>query len=163
MEGGVYGRVKAFYRASPLIPAPFASLSEKSVRGRTVKSYATPAQQKALRQLRDAVPPDVRTAFESAFAAWKASWFRGSLAASSDPHTRTVGPEFDAIVSLGPVVVPLVVKKLADPENFLALQLYDVIQPDNRLVVQFDAGDERITEGEQGRARRVVQTWFANR
>jgi hypothetical protein len=54
-------------------------------------------------------------------------------------------------------------EKLGDPDNFLALQLYDAIQPDERLVVQYGPDDERILEGEQGRARRVVQTWLTHR
>ena len=57
----------------------------------------------------------------------------------------------------------IVNEKLADPDNFLALQLYDAMQADDRLVVQFQPDDERILEGEQGRARRVVRAWFANR
>jgi hypothetical protein len=64
---------------------------------------------------------------------------------------------------MGPAILPLVVEKLADPENFLALQLYDAIQPDEHLIVQYGPEDERIVEGEQGRARRVVQTWLTNR
>ena len=44
----------------------------------------------------------------------------------------------------------------------MALQLYDAIQPSERLLVQYGPDDERILEGEQGRARRVVQAWFAN-
>jgi len=59
--------------------------------------------------------------------------------------------------------LPLVVDKLADADNFLALQLYDAIQPDERLVVQYGPDDERILEGERGRARHVVQTWLTNR
>jgi hypothetical protein len=41
--------------------------------------------------------------------------------------------------------------------------LYDAVQPDLNLLVQFEPDDERIVEGEQGRARRVVQAWCANR
>src|SRR5207249_11473195 len=109
------------------------------------------------------VPARVRTAFEAAFTAWKKNWFRGGLAASSDPHARAVGSEFDALVALGPSILPLLIEKLADPENFLALQLYDAMQSDENLLVQFEPDDERVVEGEQGRARRVVQAWFANR
>lgn len=61
------------------------------------------------------------------------------------------------------MILPLLIEKLADPENFLALQLYDAMQTDENLLVQFEPEDERIVEGEQGRARRVVQVWFANR
>ena len=59
--------------------------------------------------------------------------------------------------------MPLVVEKLAEPDSFLALQLYDAIQANERLVVQYGPDDERILEGEQGRARRVVQAWRTNR
>lgn len=128
----------------------------------TSKSYLTGVEKKALREQLDSVPPQVRAAFEAAFSAWKDTWFSGGLAISSNPHTRAVGAEFDALIALGPAALPLVVEKLADPDNFLALQLYDAMQPNERLIVQFEPGDERILEGEQGRARRVVHAWFAN-
>ena len=130
--------------------------------GKATKSYLSSAQKKALREQRAAIPAELQTAFDSAFRAWKATWFSGGLAISSDPHTRAVGKEFDALVALGPGILPLVIEMLADPENFLALQLYDAIQPNERLVVPIAPDDERILEGEQGRARRTVQAWFAN-
>ena len=129
---------------------------------KAAKSYMSAAQRRALRAERERVPEGVRTAFEDAFAAWKRTWFSGGLAVSSNPHTRAVGREYDTLIALGPTVLPLVVEKLADPENFLALQLYDALQPNEKLLVQFEPDDERILEGEQGRARRVVQAWFAN-
>lgn len=127
----------------------------------TSASLSAP-QSKALRERVRSVPGDLRAAFEEAFNAWKGSWFRGGLAFSSDPPTRAVGAEFDALIALGSGIIPLVIEKLVDPENFLALQLYDTIQPNRSLLVQFGPDDERILEGEQGRARRVVQAWFSN-
>jgi hypothetical protein len=129
---------------------------------KTTKLRLTAAQKRMLREQINGIPADVRREFEDAFAAWKGTWFSGGLAISSDPHTRAVGKEFDELIALGPAVLPLVIEKLIDPENFLALQLYDAIQPDERLLVQYGADDERILEGEQGRARRVVRAWFAN-
>jgi hypothetical protein len=129
---------------------------------KSAKSYMSPAQRRAVHAERDRVSQEVRSAFEDAFAAWKNTWFSGGLGISSDPHTRTVGKEYDALVALGPSILPLVVDKLADPENFLALQLYDALQPNEKLLVHFEPDDERILEGEQGRAQRVVQAWFAN-
>jgi hypothetical protein len=96
-------------------------------------------------------------AFHKAFAVWKSVWFSGGLAISSNPHTRAVGKEYDALIALVPDILPLVVEQLADPENFLALQLYDALQPNEKLLVQFEPDDERILEGEQERAQRVVQ------
>jgi hypothetical protein len=136
---------------------------EEGMKERTSGSSLTTAQKKALREERSSVAAELRDAFEAAFNAWKDTWFSGGLAISSDPHTRAVGKEFDALIALGPRILPLVVEKLAEPDNFLALQLYDAIQPDERLVIQYGPEDERVLEGEQGRARRVVQAWLANR
>ena len=163
LVSGTYGRVTAFYRQARTLSAANEPLAEEIMKEKTAKSYLTPAYRKVLGDVCERIPPDVRAAYGSAFAAWKASWFSGGLAFSSDPHTRTVGREYDALIAMGPAIIPLVVESLADPENFLALQLYDAIQPNGQLLVQFGPDDERILEGEQGRARRVVHTWFANR
>ena len=130
---------------------------------KSVKSYLTTAQKRALNEHRAEVSKDVNQAFDTAFAAWKESWFRGGLAINSNPQARAVGPEFDALIALGPDVLPLLIEKLADPEKFLALQLYDAMQHNEKLLVHFEPDDDRILEGEQGRAERVVQAWFANR
>ncbi len=89
--------------------------------------------------------------------------WKSRLAISSDPHTRAVEREYDALIAMGSEILPLLIERLADPENFLALQVYDAVQSDENLLVQYEPDDERIVEGEQGRARRVVQAWFANR
>jgi hypothetical protein len=163
LTGSLYGRVVAFYRESHLLEAVLVPVVEEMMRGKIAKSNLTVAQKKALREERAALPAEVQRTFDNAFQAWKATWFSGGLAINSDPHTRGVGKEFDALVALGPLILPLVIEALADPENFLGLQLYDAIQPNGQLVVHFAPDDERILEGEQGRARRTVQAWFANR
>ncbi len=129
---------------------------------KSAKSYMSADQRRALNEERQRVPEKDRADFVDAFAAWKKTWFSGGLAISSDPHTRAVGKEYDALIALGPAILPLVVEQLADPENFLVLQLYDALQPSEKLLVQFEPDDERILEGEQGRAKRVVKAWFAN-
>ncbi len=157
-----YGHVVAFYRRSRALPAAYEAAREDVMKEKSAKSYMSAAQRRTLNEEREGVSEEVRTAFEGAFAAWKNTWFSGGLAISSNPHTRAVGKEYDALIALGPAVLPLVVEKLADPENFLALQLYDAMQASENLLVQYEPDDERILEGEQGRARRVVQAWFAN-
>ncbi|HWB10879.1 MAG TPA: hypothetical protein VG826_16745 [Pirellulales bacterium] len=157
-----YGRVVAFYRRGRTLLAAYETAIEDMMKEKAAKGYLSAGQRRALSEQRGKVPEDVRTAFEDAFVAWKKTWFSGGLAISSDPHTRAVGREYDALIALGPVILPLVVDKLGDPENFLALQLYDALQPSDKLLVQFEPDDERILEGEQGRAKRVVRAWFAN-
>jgi hypothetical protein len=163
LVGGLYGHVIAFYTKVRTLPAPFAAIAEDVMSERLPKSYLSANQKQQLQKEESEIPAKTRAAFETAFKAWKESWFRGGLAVSSDPHTRAVGPEFDGLVALGPTILPLLIEKVADPANFLALQLYDAMQSDENLLVQFEPDDERIVEGEQGRARRVVQAWFANR
>jgi len=157
-----YGRVVGFYRASRLQGTEFASILERAVKEKTSKHYLTGGEKKVLREQLNEVSTEMRAAFDAAFSAWKDTWFSGGLAISSNPHTRAVGAEFDRLIALGPAILPLIIEQLADPENFLALQLYDAMQPSERLLVQFGPADERILEGEQGRARRVVHAWFAN-
>ena len=101
-------------------------------------------QRKSIAGDREHIPAELRSTYESAFAAWKATWFSGGLAISSNPNTRTVGKEYDALIAMGPAIIPLVVESLADPENFFTLQLYDAIQPNEKLLVQYEPEDERI-------------------
>jgi hypothetical protein len=130
---------------------------------KTAKSYLTATQKTALAEVIRAVPEHVKTAFEKAFRGWKETWFKGPLSISSDPSDRAGGKDYHSLIALGPAVIPLVLEKLADPENFMALQLYDALQTDVNLLVHIEPDDERILEGEQGRARRTVQAWLANR
>jgi hypothetical protein len=157
-----YGRVLAFYRRNRTLAAAYEAALEEVMKEKTAKSYLSAAQKRTLHEQRERVPEELRAAFDKAFAAWKNTWFGGGLAISSNPHARTIGKEYDALIALGPGILPLVVEQLAEPENFLALQLYDALQSNDRLLVQFEPDDERILEGEQGRAQRVVHAWFAN-
>ena len=161
--GGLYGRVLAFYNKSRVLPAPLAAVVEDVMKGKLAKSYLSTAQKQLLHQQRAAIPAKVRNSFDAAFSAWKNTWFSDGLAISSDPHTRAAGRDFESLVALGPTILPLVIEALADPDNFFALQLYDVMQTDANLLIQYEPDDERILEGEQGRAYRVVQAWFTNR
>ena len=160
LEGSTYGRVLAFYARSLALAAPASKVL--AVTKKTMKTTLTAKDRAALRILAAEADAGTRRAFQAAFAAWKKTWFQGGLAISSDPHTRTVGREFDALVALGPKILPLVVESLSDPENFLALQLYDTLQSNPQLIVQFEPDDERLLSGEQGRAQEVVKQWLAS-
>jgi hypothetical protein len=158
-----YGRVLAFYRKSRTVAAIYEVASEVTMQGKIAKSYLSLTQKRAIQEERKNIPVELRASFDTAFSAWKSTWFSGGLAVSSNPNSRAIGKEYDALIALGPAILPLVIEQLADPDNFFALQLYDAIQPNEKLVVQFAPDDERILEGEQGRAQRVVQVWFANK
>ena len=162
LAGSSYGRIIAFYRRSRLLAATHRLEFTEVMNAKTPKSYLTAQQQKALKAQRAEVPAELREKYERAFRAWRDAWFRGGLMVNSNPHSRAIGREFDDLIALGPSILPLVIESLAEPENFFALQLYDALQSDEKLLIQFAPDDERLVEGEQGRALRVVQTWFAN-
>jgi hypothetical protein len=161
LEGASYGRVVAFYRSSSALKAPYKT--QRTKMKRPTRTYLSAAQRRLLERELEAIPAHVRKTFGDLFAAWKKTWFRGGLAINSNPHTRALGLEYDALIALGPAILPLLVEQLANPDNFLALQLYDAMQHNPRLVVHFEADDDRVLEGEQGRAARVIQAWFQNR
>lgn len=114
-----------------------------------------------LREKIAALPPDFRNKFESAFAAWEATWFQGKLAYSSNTRDLAQGDAYKALVGMGPAILPLLVEKLCDPAMFPALVLYDALQGSPELVLTYKAGDPYRLEGEQARARRTVRRWIA--
>ena len=165
LAGSSYGHVVAFYCRHRALERVFdAAVGEQeAMKEKTAKSYLSASQKKTLGEVVREVPEQVKTTFEKAFSGWKETWFNGPLSISSDPSDRATGQEFHDLIALGPAAIPLILEKLADPENFVALQLYDALQTDVNLLVHIEPDDDRILEGEQGRARRTVQAWLANR
>ena len=159
-----YGRVVAFYRQRT--PLTFDKEAEKFLstfqeEGR-VRISVTKAERTALRAATRAVPANARKRFDELFVAWKKSWSAPHAQLFSDPGFVRFSPEFHNLVALGAETIPLVVDRLVDTDNFFALQLYDVLQPESSLTVQLDEDDELIVEGEQGRAARTVKLYLSN-
>jgi hypothetical protein len=160
LAGSTYGRVLVFYGRGLALAALSTTVLEAMMKHTT--AMVTTKERSAVKRIASEVESETRQVFRAAFTAWKKTWFEGGLAISSDPHSRAVGKEFDALVALGPRILPLVVEALADADNFLALQLYDALQPEQHLIVQYEPDDERILGGEQGRAAEVVKHWLAS-
>jgi hypothetical protein len=161
LEGATYGRVLAFY-SKTRIAAPFAETAAELLasKGQRIMKLST-SEKENLKKDVVSVPKDVQTAFGKAFKAWKKTWFAGSLSIDSNPYSRARGKEFDDLVAFGPQILPLVVETLVDDKNFFSLVLYDSIQADARLIVQYEPDDPRLVQGEQGRAVIVVKAWLA--
>lgn len=73
--------------------------------------------------------------FETLFDAWKATWNAPEMQLEPNSSTRAQGPAYDALVQLGPAVIPLVVQKLTDPSNFFAIHLYNALEQDEEAKV----------------------------
>lgn len=68
--------------------------------------------------------PDLAADFDTKYDAWRKTWLGGNDAPNS--AARAAGPEFDALVALGPKIVPFVVYRMTGekPEDFRAIELY---------------------------------------
>ncbi len=154
-----YGNILAYYKPDRFLQADAQTLLTLPKDMTTIAPLNT-EHLAILKQAAAGISPELREQFATAFAAWKATWYAGNLAINSDPHARASGVEFDTLVKLGSESIPLVVEALADPDNFMALQLYYAIQPESNLFVHIEADDPRILEGEQGKARLLVQYYI---
>lgn len=97
----------------------------------------------------------LRSAFADRLAAWKATWSRPELELSSDTRDYTQGPEFEAILDLGPEALPLAIEHLARAEDgFFLLAAVERWQQRDDLVA---TTAEHPLESQQSRARRAVR------
>jgi hypothetical protein len=115
----------------------------------------TQEERNATRALGAEVPDDLRSAFHQRLAAWKATWTSPELALSSDTHDFTRGPEFEAIVDLGPAAIPLALEQMAhEPDGFFLLAALERWQERDDLVA---TTAKYPLESQQSRARRAVR------
>lgn len=73
--------------------------------------------------------PDLVCDFDNRYKAWKQTWFSTGNTDSPDSDTRATGPEFDAVLALGPKIIPLVVYQLTSGEDFIAVVLCMANEP----------------------------------
>ena len=98
--------------------------------------------------------------FDKAYAAWKATWNHPLIVISSAPAARAQSVEFLELISLGSEILPLLMEKLTDPDEFFALVAVDrLARPELQVTQEHD--DEAVLLGEQGRAIETVQRWVA--
>ena len=102
------------------------------------------------------LPADLRTRFEELYRDWRKSWERPDILVKSDAKAVRNTGEFEALVALGPRILPLVVNKLLQRREFFALQLYDVLQdrPELRATGPFGMS-------EQARALASARLWLS--
>jgi hypothetical protein len=120
--------------------------------------YLSRSEATALRDEIAAIPPEIRRAFEERYQAWRKTQDSPALAVLSDTRSRRNSAEFAALVGLGPQILPLLIDKIAHPQEFFALQVYEVLRPD--WPVNVEADGKPVYDSEQAKARRAVQDWF---
>jgi hypothetical protein len=106
-----------------------------------------------------AVDPELRRRFEEAYAVWKSTGSRPMIAVSSAPAARAQSAEYHELIALGPGILPLLMEKLTDPDEFFAPVAVDRLAGPE-LHVSHAVDDETVLLGEQGRAIETIQRWI---
>ncbi len=157
LNGPVYGHVIAYYGYKRIVVGPF--FPKYLLKYMKEKKEFTKEEIRLIKQLCTEVDDKIKTAFEASFKTWKNSWMRGEISSVSDPYARTKTGEYRELISLGKTIVPLLVNKLMDESNFLALSAFEQLAG-KRLMIAINADDETVLEGEQGRAYRTVKNYL---
>jgi hypothetical protein len=151
LTSNTYGHIVAYYRFNWI---RYVSAWIRSILWRKRWWLMAPDQLRILDESVAGMDPALRERFDRLFDEWKLGWSSEEVAIHSDPAAVRRLPQFEALVELGPQALPALARKLADPENFFALQLYDALA-DQRLADLERAGPDRGA-GEQGRAVAVA-------
>ena len=104
---------------------------------------------------------DVREQFTRAYDRWKQTWSQPAILASSDPQVRARSKEFDDLVAMGQVIVPLLIREMSVEHDFFALQAVEQLVPPD-IVFRPAIGDPEFLGGEQLRAHMTARRWLAS-
>jgi hypothetical protein len=156
-KGPTYGRVIAFY--SPVNVSDCSAISILEKLDKKIEPINKEHLQLLKKQIQQ-VPKKTIIEFEKQFEDWRNSWFSGRLAINSNPTIRTTCYEFFRLVKMGEVIIPLIMQKLIEKENFFALQLYAKIQPNSELIAEHNLFSENFLSGEQGLANKNLQLYL---
>lgn len=158
----VYGHVIAYYNYKRIIIGPKIPLPKYLINYMKIKREFTREEMALIKGIIKEIPAATVSEFEKRFRAWKNNWLKGSMSSVSDPYARTKAEGYRELTSMGKEILPLLVNKLMDESNFLALPVYESLAG-KKLSIAIDANDEKVLEGEQGRAYRTVKLYLGSR
>ncbi len=147
LTSGTYGHIVAYYRFNWL---RYLVAYIRTILWRRRWWVMAPEQLRFLDQSVAAMDPSILERFEGLFDEWKRGWSNPDVLIHSNPAAIRRLPQFDALVELGPQALPALGRKLADPENFFALQLFDALAEREPTFVK--QADVAPGQGEQARA-----------
>lgn len=106
------------------------------------------------------VPLELQAKFDELYASWELTWNEPLVAASSKPADRARSRQFLDLIALGPTILPLLMHKLMNPDQFFALQAVDHLAGPE-ITVEFEPEDEIVLKGEQFRAAETIRRWLS--
>lgn len=117
LEGKFYGDIVLHFKVGPggkHIPGPL--YSQDNVLASSTRVSAV------IEQLATSFPKASK-GFERRWEAWVASWSLPTKIMNQSESTFTSGPEWEALVNMGPDILPMVVDKLKDKSNVFGCYL----------------------------------------
>ena len=99
--------------------------------------------------------------FDSLFNQWLENWKTNpEMMFSSSTLDAKKLEEYPQLLAMGKEIIPLLMEKLLDENNFVGLVLYDDLQdnPDYKIVYDYEGTD--WLEGEANRAKRTIKLWI---
>jgi len=156
-SGDSFGKVIAYYQCEfPLKPEETGLFNVSGA----YPHFPDVADMARLREEAAHLPKRTVAEFEKTFENWRNNWFSGRLAINSNPNSRANCVEYFKLTKMGEKILPLVVLKLTEKENFLALSLYNRLQ--NQLIppIEHNLNDPLFFTGEQGRALGAVNRYL---
>ena len=160
MSGNTYGRILVSFIESrtranlPELNGLASQIAQDDIE-------LTNAEKQAVLNKASKIKPAIKAQFNNLFEAWdKEISTNPKTKYSSSTKAYTILPQFKEMQAMGKIIIPLIMEKLLDDQNFFLLPLYDAIQKDSRLKVNYKEGDVKILEGEQNRAKRTIRIWL---
>jgi hypothetical protein len=127
-------------------------VAQNGPRGRAISREQRARLEAEIAQL----PKVLRARFDGRYRDWKRTFDRPDILVSSSSKAVRNSKEFATLVSLGPRILPLIVDKLLQPDQFFALQVYDALQDRPEL-----REDEHLDLSEQQRALATALRWLS--
>jgi hypothetical protein len=152
--------VKDFYSKSRLIKETEFKTFQKSLEEEDLTMLLTDEEKQFVCKYTETIPKKLENEFEKRYKAWEKTWDEFPIAASSNPGDYAKSAEFYDLIALGAEIIPLIMKKLLDPDQFFALQALKYLAREE-LIFKFELDDPMILEGEQGRAAQTVRRWLS--
>jgi hypothetical protein len=156
-----YGHVICYYGSKRIYIPPF--YPKYLIRYLEEERRFSKEEINILKSLCREIPKEKIAEFDRKFPALKKSWNKGNFSSASDPYAKTKTAEYRELTGLGKDILPLLAMKMTDDANFLALPAFEQLAKDKKLIIRIDSADERILEGEQGRAYRTVKNYIVSR
>lgn len=155
LSGDCYGKPLAFYK-----PLHELAIQTNLTNLQTSLAASNANQLQFIKEKVAEVPKKLVLEFEKNFEDWRNTWFAGRLAINSNPDYRGHCIELFKLLKMDKAVIPLVVQKMTEKNNFFALQLF------NRMYSVDDTESETAftsicIESEQERVHKTISRYLS--